>query len=175
MTAWDPELQPDDFALVDGQRAPGVCTLTKFTKKRKLLKIEPYGTRGARVISLGEHLAEWAFTISLATAQNWQDWAPFSKVLDRIPVGPQGKAASIVWAPFAARGVQAVMIEEVEGPLPSGDQGLWVVTISGCSWVPIPKVALSAPKEEIKPAQPTDPQYQLIETLAKRFSDRLNK
>lgn len=167
---WDPESQPDDYARVDGKQAPGVCTITKFTKKRRLQKIEPHGSLGARTICLGEYLVEWAFTITLASAKDWEAWAPFSKVLDRIPIGKNGKAASIEWAPFSSRGVRAVMIEVIEGPLPS-DDGAWHVTISGCSWVPIPKLALSAPKEEQKPTPSNDRGDVIIERLVQQVID----
>lgn len=172
---WDPIAQPDDYAQIDGAKAPGVCVLTKFVKKRKLLKVDPYGSRGARVISLGEYLAEWSFTVTLATADEWQAWPAFEKAIDRIPVGPRGKAASVVWAPITSRNVREIMIEAVEGPLPSDDTGAWQVTISGCAWVPIPKLALSAPKEAEKPAPSKDPVDQTIAKLAEQVASRINR
>lgn len=172
--AWDPVTQPEDFAVVDGVRAPGVCTLTKFTKKRRLQKIEPYGARGARVISLGEYLAEWSFSVHMPDAAAWEDWLPFGRALDRVPVGPQGKAATIAWAPLALRGVQSCMIEQVDGPLPQ-DDGSWLATVSGCSWVPIPKIAISAPKEAQQPTAPRDPVEAQFVALSKQFVEKLNR
>ena len=165
--SWDPVANPDDYAMVDGVIAPGVCTLTKLSEKRRLLKVEPYGALGARVISLGKYLVEFAFTVSLPTEAEWLLYPAFRTALNRIPVGARGKAFSIKWAPLNVLGVTAFLPEEIEGPLPD-ETGNWVLTVTGTQWVPIPKPALSAPKEAEKPAAPTDPVDKIIEDLANR-------
>lgn len=171
---WDPVANPDDYATVDGVIAPGVCTLTKFTRKRRLLKVEPYGARGARVISLGAHLAEFTFSIALSSASEWAESAPFRKAIARVPIAAKGKALSIKWAPLEAEGIKAFLVEQIDGPIPDSDTGLWRIDVTCCEWVPIPKLALASPKEAEKPAAPTDPVEQRIAALSEQFKKRLN-
>lgn len=162
---WDPNTQPHDKLFIDSVEAPGVCKLTKFDRKRRLLKVEPYGAMGARVISLGAYLAEFSFTISLTGSEEWAAWWPFNAAINRIPIGPKGKAHGIVWAPLAAYGILACLIESIEGPLEDGETGGWVVTVNATQWVPIAKPALSSPAEEEKPPEPKRPGETIIEKL----------
>jgi hypothetical protein len=162
---WDPNTQPQDEALIDGLPAPGPCTLTKFDRKRRIMKVEPYGALGARAISLGKYLAEFAIRIELVDSDSWARWYPFSAAIDRIPIGPKGRAASIVYAPLAAHGITECLLDNIEGPLPDGETGGWYVTISASQWVPIAKPSLSSPSEANKPPGSTDPVDRKIDEL----------
>lgn len=125
---WNPLDTPVDFVLLGGQRSPGIAEITGANSPRRLKEFKGFHLEGARVIFRGVDLAHPILTLRLYTADDWDGWHRFSRLVREPPVGKRAKAIDI-WHPLLEmNGIRAVMIQDVGQPQQTAD-GEWTVQI----------------------------------------------
>jgi hypothetical protein len=173
--SWTPYDSPEeaDALVINGVTTPGIAYVTRLTNAAKLCKVEPYGARGARIISLGRYLMEATVTIELADSLQYEAWVEnIQPIITAIPIGPKGKPMRIEYPLFAAYGVTNMLRGEIRGPTQDGD--LWIVELDLTEWIPIPRPALSAPTEAPAPVD-NDPVNEQIRIKAEATAARISK
>lgn len=164
------------YITLDGQKSPGIATITGGGPPPKWNERSGYGLSGATLVFTGLGLAE--FTVSLELYElnaegksDWEEWESWSKLLAPPEPGRRAKARD-VWHPFlAALKVRSCVID---GPIPIPEEvtdGVWGVQIKFKQYR---RLKMNLAKPEGSTATPQDPVDQRIEALSKQFQELAN-
>lgn len=82
---FDPLRSPIDYALVAGQRTPGICEIIAADSPRRWDERRGYGLSGATVVYRGAGLSRPTMLLRLITDQHWEDWRAFAPLVLREP------------------------------------------------------------------------------------------
>jgi hypothetical protein len=126
---WNPLEQPQDYALLGGQRTPGLCDLRDADSPRRIDERRGYGLSGATAIYRGIALSNFKMLLRLYTVDDWEAWHTFSPTVQRPPSGQRARALDISHPLTEELGIRSVMVENVKQPTQTGD-GEWTIEIS---------------------------------------------
>lgn len=168
---FDPYLTPVDFALVNGKRSPGIGKITGLADKRKFDVQTSMYTSGGIVIYRGREPSRFVLTMTLATAQDWIDWATWRIVINR-PIGNAfPKAMTFVHPWTAMLDVTEVVVEEIGQPEEEDETGSWHVAVKFLEFRRV-KPSLAVP-DAAKTEEDNDPDtLRLKETMQRVANDQ---
>lgn len=167
--AFDPYVTPVDYIMLNGRKSPGIAKVTGATDKRKWdVQAGLYQT-GAITIYRGREISKFTVTLTLATSQDWIDWAAWRDLVSRPPLGlagfqSQSHALTIEHPWLKMLDIHEVSVEEVGQPEEADDTGSWSIAIKFLEFR-LPKPSFAKP-EAAKTAAVTDPETLKIAQLA---------
>lgn len=127
--SFDPVTSPVDYVLLEGQRSPGLATISGAGSKLKWDERRGFALSGSRVVFRGTILARPTLTIRLYTAKHWSAWHRWRPLIQRPPVGERATASDI-WHPILEDfDITAVVVESVSQPKQTTDDGEWTIEI----------------------------------------------
>lgn len=177
--AWDPYTAPFDSPLFNGIVALGEISITKLERKYRLMKIEPFGARGALIRHLGQYLLESTIVFRLFDQDQYRFFNETIKpMLTKIPspadvrAGKKYQAVRITHPSYLAYEVESMVVEAIRGPLQEGD--IWIAEVDVCEYTPIPRASFAKPTDAPKPVD-NDPFNQEIARLTNQIVKRLNE
>lgn len=144
---FDPIRTPVDYALLAGQRTPGLCDILSANSPRRWDVRRGTAFSGATVVFRGTDLAKPLMRLRLYTEQDWQDWHAFAPLVLREPPpdaadvarrtrrgqspppAPRRPRALDIWHPILEDlGIRSVVVEDVLQPLQTGN-GEWTIDV----------------------------------------------
>lgn len=154
---WSPLSAPRDYAMVAGQRTPGICRVEGFSTKSRWDIRQGPALSGARLRYRGFEPAQGKLILTLTSTQDWADWWTFAPVVRRAPVGVRAHHLEIEHPILAAMDIRAVAVADVTQPTEVDQKGTWKVEISLIEYLE-PAPALSTPSgaetgEELSPRE----------------------
>jgi hypothetical protein len=177
-TGFDPLTTPIDVVLlafdppkgqqVAWQRSPGLATVTGAGSPRRWDQRQGYGLSGSFPVFFGTKLAEFDIELRLYTSDDWADWASWSTLVAKGPVGRRPKALAIYHPWLADLDIGACVVTDVLQPVEI-DNGGYLITIKCLQWRK-PQIALSKP-EAAKTNASTDPIDAKIEALTAQVQE----
>lgn len=170
---FNPSTSPQDYIVLAGKRSPGVAEVLGASSPREWAERGGYGVTGAFSVFKRRGLSHFSVKLTLATDQDWQDWAVWKPVVDKLPTKRGGTTPAsgylkIEHPILADLDIKAAGVEDVGAPEQT-DNGVWTITIKFIEFRS-PKVTLATP--EGAKATPVDPYDKKIEELTDQF-DRL--
>lgn len=164
-TPWNPLTHPRDYAIIAGQKTPGICEIVGAGDLRKWDVQRGPGLLGAYALFMGKDLAKFTIKLKLYTLEDWAGWDAFRPLISKIPRrrygaigGPpsvKGSGALVIIHPqLAMVGIASFVVEEIKSPEQTGE-GEWTVAIAALEFRR-PKVAMAKP-DGAEPAAPVDP------------------
>lgn len=151
---WNPIREPFDFVDFAGQATPGLAEVVGLSTPRRFDERESVGLSGAIVFYMGHRLAHFSVVLRLYTKTDWDDWAAFRRLIDRVPLGRRQKPLDITHPLTVAAGIKSVVVEDVVQPVQT-DDGVWEIEIKLIEYRK-PFVAMA--KAEGAKATPADPE-----------------
>lgn len=141
-----------DFILLNGEKSPGVCTVTGAGSPRTYDKQKGWGFSGATLIYTGDDLSDFDVLIALWEKSHWGEWNKFARLLEKAPTGIRPKALDIVHPQLnrSPLKITQVVIRDVT-QFDQSKTGLWTCRIPFTSWR-APKKALGKPDGTIPKA-----------------------
>jgi hypothetical protein len=160
--SFDPFKAPIDYVLLAGRRSPGIAELERAGSPRTWDERKGFGLSGATTIFRGVRLAHFILKLRLYTSEQFAEWATFSEIVKKPPLGERPKQLEI-WHPILEDlGITACGVEDVKQPVQTRD-GEWTIEIPLIEYRKLTP-ALSRP--DGAQARPVDPVDQHIEQLA---------
>lgn len=160
--AFDPLKAPVDYVLIAGRRSPGIADLSRAGSPRTWDERKGYGLSGATSIFRGVRLSHFVLKLRLYTSEQFAEWASFSVLVQKPPVGERPRQLEI-WHPILEDlGITACGVEDVSQPVQTAD-GEWTIEIALIEYRKLTP-ALSRP--DGAQARPIDPIDRHIEELA---------
>jgi hypothetical protein len=167
--AFDPYITPQDYIVLQGAKSPGKAVVTGATDKRKWDIQIGYALSGGITIYRGKEISKFSVVLTLATAQDWIDWAAWRKLVARPPNGVRPKAMTIEHPWLRMLDIHEVSIEEVGQPEESDETGAWTVTIKFLEFRLPKPVFLKPEAAKVKPTD--DPEsLQIAALLAEKMA-----
>lgn len=143
--SWNPLSQPQDYAILAGQRTPGVCRVEGFANRARWDIRQGPALSGARLRYKGFEPAQGKLVLTLTTVQDWADWWAFAPTVRRAPVGERATHLQIEHPILASLDIRAVAVASVTQPAPVDERGTWSIEIALIEYLePLP--AVSTPK-----------------------------
>lgn len=150
--SWNPIEEPTDFALVAGQRTPGLCDVKKAGSPRAWDERRGYGLSGSTLVFRGTRLAEFSLCLRLYTVEHWADWHAFKRIVARPEAGTRATALDVVHPQLAEVEITSAVVKDVLAPVQTSDEGEWTIEIQMQEFrrpvVTVAPVAASSPRVE---------------------------
>jgi hypothetical protein len=139
--SFDPISSPVDYVIVNGDRSPGIATITGFADRRNYDERMGWGFTGATNIYKGAPLQRGKLVLQLLTPDDFSAYArwrrshlqrpspPTQAQLDRGVARPRPIILDIVHPILDAMDIHRVLVEEVGQP-EQDDNGGWTVEIA---------------------------------------------
>jgi hypothetical protein len=154
--SWNPYQSPVDYFILAGKKSPGIATIQGAERARKYDERNGYGLGGASLIYNGRKLAHFSAMIRLYSPKDWQDWAVFRPLVQKIPKPvftadgaisfAQGSGVLDFWHPLLEPlGIKSVVVEDEVQPVLEDETGVWLVEIKFIQYSP-PVREISKPK-----------------------------
>lgn len=150
--SWNPIEEPTDFAVVAGQRTPGLCDVKKAGSPRRWDKRRGYGLSGSTLVYRGTDLGEFSLCLRLYTVDDWNAWHAFKGVVRRPEAGRRATALDIVHPQLAEVDITSAVVLDVLAPVQTSPEGEWTIEIPMQEFrrpvVTVAPVAASSPRTE---------------------------
>jgi hypothetical protein len=161
---FNPISAPIDYVVLAGRRSPGLAELQGFGTPRRWDERRGYGNSGGTLIYRGVALARGKLLLRLISDQDFEDWAAWSELVQRAPLGERARALDISHPILEDLGIRSVVVEDVKQPTQTAD-GEWTIEIPLIEYRP-PQRALSRPDgSEDRPPEPADNAERGLQTL----------
>jgi len=168
---FNPALLPIDYIVLAGQKSPGIAEVWDAASIREWIERGGYGITGGFSIFKRRKLAHFYVLLKLYTSQDWEDWAAWKPIVDKIPTrrggeNPASGYLAIEHPILADLDIRAAGVERVGQPTQTGD-GEWTIKIDFIEFR-APRLTLAKP--EGAKATPVDPYDQKIIELTEQFN-----
>lgn len=125
--------------------SPGVCELAGWDRPFDWDEKKGKGTNGASLTFTNRPLGSGSVTFKLWTAEHFDEWQSFRKLLDYDTTKRAAQAVDIYHPAISANGFKAVVVTKL-GALVHKGKGLYTVTVDFKEYSPPPKKsAVSTP------------------------------
>lgn len=163
--AWNPYTEPVNYVMFAGQRTPGIAEVIGANAPRRWDERESYGWSGAFIVYHGQKLSHFTVRLRLYTEQDWEDWAAFKPLVDKVPLGKRQGPLDLVHPQLAQVGIKSAAVEDVYIE-ELYDPGVWQIDIKMIEYRS-PRLALAQARgSKATPADPED--AELLENEATR-------
>jgi len=159
---WSPLSQPQDYAIIAGQRTPGICRVEGFVSRSRWDIRQGPALSGARLRYRGFEPAQGKLILTLTTNQDLADWYAFAPTVRRAPVGERATHLEIEHPILAALDIRAVAVASVSQLTLVDEKGVWAITIELIEYLE-PTPAVSTPKGASDSGQELTPNQRRIQ------------
>lgn len=161
---WNPITAPVDFYLLNGVRAPGICSFPQLEASEKWDMQTGPGLAGAIPIFRGIECSEFEAVHELYTTDDWDQYHAFLPLVQRAPRGKRPQALRILHPllDLFDPPIRAVVKTSWKLTKPD-DRGVSVFTVKYTEYYR-PKPQQAAP-EAAKPEPTKDPWEQVIDKM----------
>lgn len=155
-----------DYIILQGQRSPGICTISGAGDPRNWTEQPGYGRAGATLTYSGNPLSKFDVTMQIWNDKDLQDWLEFAP-LTRKPKPVRDPGCLLIEHPILAEiGITQVVVDDRTQLSQTGD-GVWSVTVNFRTYNK-PRPILLKPDGTI----PTDINNPTAKTEAERLIDQ---
>ena len=176
--AFDPYASPQDYFELDGQKSPGLATITNTKALREWKERGGFGVSGGFTVFSKVKNARPVVKIRLYPG-DWAAWHEWKPLVLRVPTRrggdkPESGYLRIAHPILEDLGITAVGVESVSQPEQVED-GVWEVTIEFLQFV-APKVTLAKPDAtKPKPIDPYEAQIAALRAENRNLMDDLGR
>lgn len=119
-----------DSVFMAGKVTPGAARIRKASDPRTWEVRKGYGISGANTVFTGDDIKPFSIDVTLWTAEHFEEWTSFAKVLVKPTQATRWKAIGIFHPilRIAPLNISAVVVLDVS-QFDTDDQGLWMCTI----------------------------------------------